>query len=264
MSASRFSDRNFDDLAHRFRNRIYGGLKGDIRLAVLNRDLAPLLNGRSDSLKVVDAGGGQGHFAMDLAKAGHRVFLADISAQMLEHAAAEVEERQLQKQVTLLHKPLQALPEQAELREADLVICHAVLEWLEEPQQALQHLRRLLKPGGYLSLTFYNRRALEFRLLQRGSFRQLERNIGEDYWGGHPGSLTPQNPLLPEWVEGWLGEVGFDVKCHSGIRCFHDFMTPSIREKLPAAAIVQKELEYSQLDPYRQLARYMHLLCRGP
>jgi len=264
MSASRFSDRNFDDLAHRFRNRIYGGLKGDIRLAVLNRDLAALLNSESRCLKVVDAGGGQGHFAMDLAQAGHRVYLADISAQMLEHAAAEVEQRQLQKRVTLLHKPLQALPQQEELREADLVICHAVLEWLEQPQLAVQQLRSLLKPGGHLSLTFYNRRALEFRLLQRGSFRQLERNIDGDYWGGHPGSLTPQNPLLPEWVETWLGEAGFEVSCHSGIRCFHDFMTPSIRDKLPAAAIVQKELEYSQLDPYRQLARYIHFLCKAP
>ncbi|BBM03281.1 methyltransferase [Microbulbifer sp. GL-2] len=263
MSASRFSDRNFDDLAHRFRNRIYGGLKGDIRLAVLNRDLAPLLNSESHSLKVVDAGGGQGHFAMDLAQAGHKVYLADISAQMLEHAAAEVEQRQLQKQVTLLHKPLQALPQQAELREADLVICHAVLEWLEQPQLAVRQLRSLLKPGGHLSLTFYNRRALEFRLLQRGSFRQLERNIDGDYWGGHPGSLTPQNPLLEEWVEEWLSEAGFEVSCHSGIRCFHDFMTPSIRDKLPVAAIVQKELEYSQLDPYRQLARYIHFLCKA-
>ncbi|WP_444930734.1 methyltransferase [Microbulbifer sp. SSSA002] len=262
MADSPYQDRNFDDLAHRFRKRIYGGLKGDIRLAVLNRDLAPLLESEQRSLKIVDAGGGQGHFAMDLAEAGHEVFLADISAQMLEHAAAEIHQRHLHKQMTLLHKPLQELPQVEALRDADLVICHAVLEWLEQPQQALQQLRALLKPGGHLSLTFYNRRALEFRLLQRGSFRQLERNIDGDYWGGHPGSLTPQNPLLPEWVDEWLTEAGFSVVCHSGIRCFHDFMTPSIREKLPASAIVAKELEYSQVDPYRQLARYIHLLCK--
>ncbi|WP_445357073.1 methyltransferase [Microbulbifer sp. ANSA002] len=264
MSEVDFSDRNFDDLAHRFRDRIYGGLKGDIRLAVLNRDLAAIVSRESRTLKIVDAGGGQGHFAMDLAAAGHQVYLADISAQMLEHAAAEVEARHLQKRVTLLHKPLQALAQMKALQGADIVICHAVLEWLEEPRLALQQLHRLLKPSGHLSLTFYNRRALEFRLLQRGSFRQLERNIDEDYWGGHPGSLTPQNPLLLEWVSDWLQEAGFEVTCHSGIRCFHDFMTPAIRDKLPAAAIVQKELEYSQTDPYRQLARYVHLLCRVP
>jgi len=256
------TDRNFDDLAHRFRNRIYGGLKGDVRLAVLNRDLAPLLAEGAGNLKIVDAGGGQGQFALDLAAGGHRVLLADISAQMLAQAAAQVEERQLRERVTLLHRPLQELPEVPELQGADLVICHAVLEWLAQPKQAIEQLRKLLKPGGYLSLTFYNRRALEFRLLQRGSFRQLDRNIETGHWGGHPGSLTPQNPLLQEWVQDWLAQAGLSVVAHSGIRCFHDFMTPAIREKLPAAAIVEKELEYSRIDPYRQLARYIHLLCR--
>ncbi|MBB3062253.1 methyltransferase domain-containing protein [Microbulbifer rhizosphaerae] len=257
------TDRNFDDLAHRFRQRIYGGLKGDIRLAVLNRDLAPLLS-KGAGLKVVDAGGGQGQFAMDLAEGGHRVYLADISAQMLQQAEEQLAGRGLGERVTLLHRPLQALPELEEVRGSDLVLCHAVLEWLEQPRMALQQLATLLKSGGHLSLTFYNRRALEFRLLQRGSFRQLDRNIQSGHWGGHPGSLTPQNPLKLEWVQDWLLQAGFSIVAHSGIRCFHDFMTPAIREKLPAAAIVDKELEYSRLEPYRQLARYVHLLCRLP
>ena len=257
-------DRNFDELAHRFRKRIYGGLKGDIRLAVLNRDLAPVLAQESRTLQVVDAGGGQGQFAMDLAEAGHRVVLADISAQMLEQVAEQLQQRKLEQRVQLLHQPLQQLKQQAELRgQCDLVLCHAVLEWLGDPKQALEDLQALLRPGGYLSLTFYNRRALEFRLLQRGSFRQLDRNIDSGDWSGHPGGLTPQNPLLLEWVQDWLAQAGLTVVAHSGIRCFHDFMTPGMSDKLPASAVVEKELQYSRIDPYRQLARYVHLLCRG-
>lgn len=255
-------DRNFDDLAHRFRSRIYGGLKGDIRLAVLNRDLAPVLAGEAAALKVVDAGGGQGQFAMDLAAAGHRVFIADVSEKMLAQARVLAGERQLGDRVTLLQRPLQQLSALPELRGADLVLCHAVLEWLGKPGEAIAQLQNLLRPGGYLSLTFYNRRALEYRLLQRGSFRQLDRNIDTGHWGGHPGSLTPQNPLLVEWVEDWLARAGLSVVARSGIRCFSDFMEPAIRDKLPAAAIVEKELAYSRIDPYRQLARYIHLLCR--
>lgn len=255
-------DRNFDDLAHRFRKRIYGGLKGDIRLAVLNRDLAPVLAEESRALKVVDAGGGQGQFALDLAAAGHRVFLADISTEMLAQAGELVAERQLQDRVTLLQRPLQELPALPEVGGADLVLCHAVLEWLAEPRTAVGYLRDLLRPGGYLSLTFYNRRGLEYRLLQRGSFRQLDRNIDSGHWGGHPGSLTPQNPLLREWVGDWLAQAGLSVVAHSGIRCFSDFMETPIREGLPATAVVEKELAYSRVDPYRQLARYIHLLCR--
>lgn len=256
------ADRNFDDLAQRFRKKIYGGLKGDIRLAVLNRDLAPVLDLKGDGLAVVDAGGGQGQFALDLAAAGHRVWLTDVSAEMLGLAREQVAARGLGARVQALQLPLQALDSDPRIPSADLLLCHAVLEWLEQPQQALMHLAQCLVPGGYLSLTFYNRRALEFRLLQRGSLRQLDRNRHSGYWGGHPGGLTPQNPLLPEHVMGWIEQAGLSLVAHSGIRCFHDFMTPEMRDKLPPAAIVEKELEYSRVDPYRQLARYVHLLCR--
>ena len=268
MKDREIKDRNFDDLAHRFRKRIYGGLKGEIRLAVLERDLAPVLGDitRSEcadqSLNVVDAGGGQGQFALDLASAGHRVWLADISADMLTLAREQVQARGLEAQVNLLQLPLQALAGDDRVPPADLMLCHAVLEWLAQPAAAIMELAACTRPGGYLSLTFYNRRALEFRLLQRGSLRQLDRNRQSGDWGGHHGSLTPQNPLLPEDVLDWVAQAGLSVVAHSGIRCFHDFMTPEMRDKLPPAAIVEKELEYSRIDPYRQLARYVHLLLR--
>jgi len=35
-----------------------------------------------------------------------------------------------------------------------------------------------------------------------------------------------------------------------------------MRDKLPPSAIVDEELHYSRIDPYRQLARYVHFLCR--
>ncbi|WP_237056806.1 methyltransferase domain-containing protein [Microbulbifer sediminum] len=255
------ADRNFDDLAERFRKRIYGGLKGDIRLAVLNRDLQPVLDGGA-GLRVLDAGGGQGQFALDLAQAGHSVTIADISAKMLAQARELAASRHLEERVSFVHAPLQSLGAEPAHGAVDLVLCHAVLEWLDRPREAVFQLAQLLRPGGHLSLTFYNRRALEFRLLQRGSFRQLDRNVASGYWGGHPGSLTPDNPLCTEWVQDWLLQAGLAVTAHSGIRCFNDFMTPSIRDKLPASAVVEKELAFSRRDPYRQLARYVHLLCR--
>ncbi len=57
------------------------------------------------------------------------------------------------------------------LGDFDLVLCHAVLEWLAQPQQALHKLFGLIRPGGHLSLMFYNRDALIFRNLIRGNWR---------------------------------------------------------------------------------------------
>ena len=52
------SDRHFDQLATRFAEKIYGGAKGAIRLAVLQADLAEALPDRP--LRVLDIGGGLG------------------------------------------------------------------------------------------------------------------------------------------------------------------------------------------------------------
>ncbi|WP_416146210.1 methyltransferase, partial [Pseudomonas aeruginosa] len=63
----------------------------------------------------------------------------------------------------------------------DLVLCHAVLEWLAEPHAILPVLHQLCAPGGWLSLAFYNRDALIYRNLLKGHFRKLrkERFAGE-------------------------------------------------------------------------------------
>ncbi|MFX6209449.1 methyltransferase domain-containing protein, partial [Acinetobacter baumannii] len=70
----------------------------------------------------------------------------------------------------------------------DLVLCHAVLEWLAEPHAILPVLHQLCAPGGWLSLAFYNRDALIYRNLLKGHFRKLRK----ERFAGEGQSLTPQ------------------------------------------------------------------------
>jgi S-adenosylmethionine-dependent methyltransferase len=62
------SDRHFDQLATRFAEKIYGGAKGAIRLAVLQADLTEALPQRP--LRVLDIGAGLGHMSLWLAEQG--------------------------------------------------------------------------------------------------------------------------------------------------------------------------------------------------
>ena len=39
----------------------------------------------------------------------------------------------------------------------DLVLFHAVVEWMADAESALEVLSQCLKPGGHLSCLFYNR-----------------------------------------------------------------------------------------------------------
>lgn len=258
-------DRNFDDLAKRFKKNIYGGLKGDIRLAVLERDCKTHLpikpfNTEQNNWLILDAGGGQGQFSLQLAQAGHKVVICDISVEMLKLAQEQVEALQLEDRVQLIHCAVQDLPQHlpAGLPKFDMVICHAVMEWMQEPRSLLPCLLQHLKPQGYLSLTFYNRHSLIYKNLLRTNFKKI---INKDY-GGARGSLTPINPLDPVQVLDWVGEVGLAVLAHSGIRVFHDYVFNQEHREREPETLVALELEFSQQEPYRSLGRYIHLLLK--
>lgn len=261
---SNLEDRNFDDLAARFQRNVYGGLKGRIRLAVLQRDFArhwnhaPFVPRNPDQrpLKILDAGGGQGHFSMQFSQAGHDLLLCDISERMLELAKEQAAEAGVADAVSFLHCPIQSLSTQVGLHAFDLVLCHAVLEWVVDPRQLLTTLASLVKPGGYLSITFYNVHAMAYKNLLRGNFSKVK----EHDYGGFRGSLTPINPLRPETVHGWLAELPLRTVCTSGIRVFHDnILDKSVREQDPEQ-ILEMELMLSTQDPYRALGRYQHVL----
>lgn len=251
------TDRVFDGLAHRFKDSIYGNLKGRIRLEVLNRDFAAHgLDARSGRrLRVLDAGGGVGQFSCQLASKGAEVVLAEPSQDMLELARAHQSEFAPDANVEYLQQRVQDLDPQ--LGEFDLVLFHAVLEWLVEPQETLKRLLRFVRPGGHVSLLFYNKQSLILRHLTLGNFHYIENN---HLAGVGKRTLTPISPQLPEEVRTWFRGWGYEECCYSGVRCFHDLMPAHERARCEDDDIVRLELAHSQQSPYRELARYIHLL----
>ena len=96
-----YSDRNFDDLAEKFSRKVYGGLKGDIRLAVIRRDMQAAIASIAGerSLRILDVGGGLGQHSVELAQLGHRVVYSDISSVMCDAARAHARDQQVEDQI---------------------------------------------------------------------------------------------------------------------------------------------------------------------
>ena len=153
------SDRSFDGIANKFARNIYQSSKGQIRQQVLLRDLTelPLLKQPCD---VLDVGAGQGQLATALARLGHKVHLTDISAEMLQ-IAQQSAEPEILPLLSFEQVSLAQLAKQQGKRYS-LILCHAMLEWLAEPQLAIAQLKSLLLPGGIISLMFYNKDAKRF------------------------------------------------------------------------------------------------------
>ena len=139
----------------------------------------------------------------------------------------------------------------------DLVLCHAVLEWTQEPQVVIEQLLRLLRPGGVLSLMFFNLHSTVFRSLIRG---YLDKALQGDFKGSGQG-LTPVNPLEPQWVLELLQRRDVSVFIKSGIRVFHDYMHKDVRDRRNESDIMELEMRYSRLEPYRSMGRYYHIVA---
>ncbi|SDU18874.1 methyltransferase domain-containing protein [Halopseudomonas salegens] len=251
------NDRYFDQLGSHLARKIYAGPKGAIRLAVLTRDLQEWLPAAdSTALEVLDVGAGLGHISAWLAERGHDVTVSEPSPEMLS-AARERLDNAGTPAGAYWPLPLQDLPAQGQ--QFDLVICHAVLEWLADPQSALAHLRSLLKTGGMLSLAFYNRDALIYRNLIKGQFRKLER---QQLAGVGQRGLTPQQPVDPRELAHWASNAGLTREHESGIRVFYDYMPPHWQKLAEEDDVIREELAYSRHPAYAPLGRYLHWWLR--
>ena len=253
-------DRVFDGLAQRFQRQIYDDPRGIIRLHILQDDLRSLVT-RSVSqppLQILDAGGGLGQMAIWLAQQGHQVVLAEPSGEMLQRAEANIAAEGLQGSIRLIQASVQTLGEHG-CGTFDLITFHAVLEWLAEPRAGLEQLLHHLKPGGWLSLMFFNHQSTVMRRLIAGDLETVRRgDIASD---GRRG-LAPISPLKPEEVQSWLEPLGLTLDTWSGVRCFYDYMYRDVRKAANLAEVLPLERRYSRLEPWRSLARYQHMLCR--
>jgi S-adenosylmethionine-dependent methyltransferase len=246
----------FNTIANQFESDIYGSSKGYIRWNVLWHDLItelPQLN--QGNLQILDAGGGAGRMSIALARLGNHVTLCEPSMEMLEKAKALATSEELYN----INFVNQSLQDYTSDKQFDVILNHAVLEWLAQPKEALGHLINLLQPNGYLSLMFHNRNAALFKQAITGNFDvalQLEDASLGTAW------KEETRPLLPQTVRQWLMEFNLNIISQAGIRMFHDFVPESKRQDGNLEKLLEIELSLRKQEPFASLAQHIHMICQ--
>ena len=189
-------DRNFDDIADKFSRNIYGTTKGQLRQAILWQDLDALLAKMGPQpLRILDAGGGEGQTAIKMAERGHHVTLCDLSEEMIARATQAACEKGVSHNMHFVQCAVQDVAEHLE-SPVDLILFHAVLEWVAEPQDVLNTLWSVLRPGGALSLMFYNANGLLMRNMVVGNFDYVALGMPKK----KRRTLSPNYPRDPQQV----------------------------------------------------------------
>ena len=131
--------------------------------------LRPALD-RAPGQDVLDIGGGTGGFAVRVAELGHRVRVVDPSPDALASLDRRASESGVE--VTGQQGDLSTLLDVAEPGSADVVLCHGVLEVVDDPAAALATIGAVLRPGGMLSLLVAQRHAAVVARAMAGHFEQ--------------------------------------------------------------------------------------------
>ena len=230
------------------------------RTAVVWEGLRSLLQDRAGDdaeLRVLDIGGGTGGFAVRVAELGHHVTVVEPSPDALAILDRRSHESAVADRITGIQGDLATVSEQVDGASIDVVLCHGVLEVVDDPVAAMGAITAVLRPDGALSLLVSQRHAAVVARAMAGQFDQAQELLrGED--GGTPHRFTAEE------TRGLLTGAGFtDLTLHA-VRVFSDLVPSSLVDLEPGAADALLALEHEVADrpEYLTLALQVHAIAR--
>jgi len=248
----------FSDLAERY-NKSDGILRQIVHHKLVDRGLAEHLP--DPPALIADVGGGAGQQALPLSRRGYEVTIIDPSPKMLAEARQRLarEEAGVRWRMRLVGGTGERAHETLGRETFDAVLCHGVLMHLEDPQPMIRALSALLRPGGIASILAKNATALAMRPALEGRHQDALFSLKVDRDRGRLGVITRGDTVEDLYER--LREAGVEELWWYGVRVFTDHLGDRMPgEDLPE--ILELEWEVGQRDPYRSVARLIHLVGR--
>jgi S-adenosylmethionine-dependent methyltransferase len=216
-------------------------------------------------LDIVDVGGGTGGLAVPFAALGHNVTVVDPSPDAL--AAAQRRAAEADARLISVQGEAASLDSVVGQGAADLVICHNVLEYVEEPADAMSAIARVLRPSATVSVIASNAVAAVLHRALAGRFAEARRLLPVGYGeagsppahGGIPGGT--RRFTLPELIA-LVERAGLRAGEAHGLRIFGGLVPAALLEGDAAATEALRALEEAAAStpPLRDIAAQLHVL----
>ena len=230
------------------RDGVRSSLVWDVLSAVVSARVAA--TGRA-ALDIVDVGGGTGGLAVPFAALGHNVTVVDPSPDAL----AAAQRRAAEAGARLASVQGEAASLDSLVGPADLVICHNVLEYVDEPADAMSAIARVLRPSATVSVLASNAVAAVLHRALAGRFAEARVLLAD------AAASTPRRFTLPE-LTALLEQAGLHAGEAHGLRIFTGLVPGALLDGDAAATDALRALEAAAAStpPLRDIAAQLHVL----
>ncbi|MFG2709561.1 class I SAM-dependent methyltransferase [Streptomyces goshikiensis] len=244
--------------------------RASLRTAVVWEVLKEALDRRvkatgRDVLDVLDTGGGTGKFAVPVARLGHRVTVVDPSPNALFGLERRVSEAGVADLVRGVQGDAQGLLDVVERDAYDVVICHGVLEYVDDPAEGVANAFAALRPGGVLSLLGAGLGGAVLARALAGHFTEARTALTDPAGRWGTGDPVPRRFTAEQLTELVAG-AGLEVGAVHGVRIFADLVPGVLVDTEPGAveALLRLEEAAAELPAFHAVATQLHVLGEKP
>lgn len=210
-------------------------------------------------LEVVDVGGGSGVQAVRIAERGHRVTVVDPSPNALATLERRARDAGVIDRIVAIQGDAGGLAGLVPAGGADLVLCHGVLDVVDDPVEAIAQVAALAAPDALVSVVVAARHGAVVSRVIAGHIREAMA-ILQSSEGTYGGADPLPRRFTVDGLVGLLADAGLAVRQVRGVRTFGDLVGGGLDDGSVGTAEVAKiDAMVSGDAAFQSLAATLHL-----
>ncbi|HTT19902.1 MAG TPA: methyltransferase domain-containing protein [Candidatus Sulfotelmatobacter sp.] len=237
--------------------------EGRLRLDLAFANLREFLPQPTPLMRALDLGCGTGKLGLRLARLGFHVILLDISRRMLDIAGRAAQDAEVADKIAMQGGDATGITGLFEAESFDVILCHNVLEFVDDPRAVLRSAARLLRSSsGLLSVLVRNQLGEVLKAaLVKGDLAAAEQSLGADWgdeslYGGKVRLFTAKN------LRAMLEDASFTVIAERGVRVVSDYLPAKISRTSEYERMFHLERKLGSQAEFAAIARYTHCVAR--
>lgn len=212
--------------------------------------------------RALDVGGGTGFASVQLARNGFEVVLLDGSEEMLRIARERAEAGGERQRISFCGADAGQLPELFDTESFDCVVCHNLLEYVENPAATVRDIAHVLCKDAIFSVLVRNRAGEVLRAaIKSGDWELAAANLNaetvvENLYG------KPIRIFSLAEVRELLVQAGMVVVAELGVRVFFDYTDMEDLADASYSQVFELESALGARKEFAAIARYIQIIAR--